>query len=118
MSISCLNLLVIRSSDVKNLVVFYECLGLHFEEHQHGDSAITYAGRVSSTVFEIYPATEKNTSTIGVRFGFETSEIVDSMEKIRSSRGTVLSEPKKSPWGLGAVVADPEVHRIEFVQPV
>ena len=51
-----LNLLVIQSEEHSNTVRFYELLGLHFQEEQHGKGPVHWAATSGGLVMEIYPA--------------------------------------------------------------
>ncbi|MCE3019138.1 MAG: hypothetical protein LW870_25135 [Pirellula sp.] len=48
-------LLVIRTTDIEQVLGFYESLGLDFIEHRHGTGPIHFATELSDLVFENYP---------------------------------------------------------------
>ena len=51
---SC-NLTVIRVSNLDKALLFYEQLGLLFEQHKHGSGPTHYAATVGPHTFELYP---------------------------------------------------------------
>jgi lactoylglutathione lyase len=114
--VQSLSLIVIRSLNPDHAVRFYRALGLHFERHRHGSGPEHYAAEVGSVVLEIYERGGPTDSTEATRLGFQVSNLKDSLVAARSTGGTVLVEPKRSPWGERAVVLDPDGHRVELTQ--
>ena len=111
-----LNLLVIRSLEPKRTVAFYELLGIAFQEEQHGKGPIHWAAELEGVVLEVYPA--KSAEEVGQtsRLGFKVEAISEVVIGIVEAEGTIVSEPKQSPWGLRAVVRDPDNRTVELVQ--
>jgi catechol 2,3-dioxygenase-like lactoylglutathione lyase family enzyme len=107
-----LNLVVIRVADLDKSRLFYEQLGLKFEQHQHGKGPIHFACEKDDIVFEIYQS--DTAETINTRLGF----IVDDLDKILDhvSGESVLVVPKQSEWGYRTVIIDPDGHKVELVQ--
>lgn len=50
-----LKLIVLRTSDIKELADFYTLLGLEFSYHKHGNSPYHYSAPIRGTILEIYP---------------------------------------------------------------
>lgn len=110
-----LSLVVIRVSDITRSVEAYSVLGITFQQEQHGNGPVHYSGSVGETIFELYPATEKSPVT-SCRLGFAVACIDDLIATWRESGREIVSEPTESPWGLRAVIADPDGHKIELTQ--
>lgn len=110
-----LNLIVIRSPDAARLAGFYQTLGLVFELHRHGSDPEHFASENGSCVFEIYPASSEATS--GLRLGFEVQDVSYTVQLLINSGATVLKAPSPSPWGLRAVLQDPDGNKLELTQP-
>ena len=110
-----LSLIVIRVADIDRSAAFYSALGFTFEREQHGSGPKHYSTMANNIVFELYPASGRFPVTT-LRMGFFVSSIDAVLQVWRQSDCKVLSEPKDSPWGLHAVVADPDGHRIELTQ--
>lgn len=110
-----LSLVVIRVSDLERAASFYSAIGLLFEREQHGSGPEHYAAAVGGTTFELYPSSERH-PVAPVRLGFTVTSIDAVLSQWRHAGGRVASEPEQSPWGLRAVVEDPDGHRIELSQ--
>jgi lactoylglutathione lyase len=116
MSDISLNLVVLRTPDVKRAVEFYTNLGLTFVQHRHGKGPEHFSAGLAGAVFEIYPQTPDTPSTLGTRIGFHVPSIDATLAGLSDYPGAVLSPAKNSEWGWRAVVADPDGHRIELTQ--
>lgn len=110
-----LSLVVIRVSDIDRAARFYSAIGLHFEREQHGSGPSHYAAAVGGTTFELYPSSERH-PVAPVRLGFTVTSIDATLIELKHAGGRVISEPAESPWGVRAVIDDPDGHRIELSQ--
>ena len=108
-----LNLLVIRSSNLEQAKAFYEALGLRFEAHQHGKGLPHFAAVKNGIVFEIYPRADGQ-STTATRLGFKVDAIEETIAKLLRAGGKIVTSPKSSPWGVRAIVKDPDGHKVEL----
>ncbi len=111
-----LKLVVLKTLEVDRLLTFYETLGIRFSEEQHGKGPLHYSATVGGIVFEIYPATDPDAAEPSVRLGFEVPNLAAKVQLLRSSGTTIVSEPKESPWGIRAVVRDPDSRALELYQ--
>jgi lactoylglutathione lyase len=109
-----LNLLVIRSLDLKSAEIFYQALGLKFVKHQHGKGLPHLAAEKDGFVFEIYPQQDKPTHH--TRLGFCVDSVARTIEVLTALGGKVLSSPRLTEWGYRAVIKDPDGHTIELIQ--
>jgi lactoylglutathione lyase len=110
-----LNLIVLRVRDIREAALFYEALGIRFKSEKHGAGPEHFSGCIGSVLFELYPI--GNGGITGTtRIGFSVPSITDAVDAISQAGGSVVSAPKESPWGLRAVVADPDGHRVELVE--
>jgi predicted enzyme related to lactoylglutathione lyase len=101
---------------VTRAVAFYTRLGLRFSQHRHGNGPEHFSAELSGTVFEIYPAAQDGSSTLGTRIGFSVPSVDAALAAIADYPGAILSPPKNSQWGRRAVITDPDGHRIELVE--
>ncbi|WP_395740257.1 VOC family protein [Prosthecobacter sp.] len=111
------NLVVLRTADLERASIFYECLGLRFIRHQHGTGPEHLAAEFDGCVFELYPQAPDGASTRATRIGFRLSSldaVITALGKVPDA--VIISPPQGSPWGLRAVVTDPDGHRIELVE--
>jgi catechol 2,3-dioxygenase-like lactoylglutathione lyase family enzyme len=109
-----LNLIVLRSRDLDHAAVFYRALGLEFIKHAHGDGPIHLASESANQVFEIYPLADGDVPTSSTRIGFAVGSVDESYQALLEAGGQSVSPPKNSAWGVRAVVADPDGHRVEL----
>jgi len=110
-----LNLLVIRAADPPRLVEFYTKLGLSFVKERHESGPAHYSCDTGGSVFEIYPLTKHGQPTTGTRLGFGVSSLNEVLQEIkRSDSSRVVQPPQETAWGLTAVIADPEGHKVEL----
>jgi predicted enzyme related to lactoylglutathione lyase len=110
-----LNLVVIRVSDLEATQRFYEALGLHFAHERHGNGAEHLATELGGVVFEVYPRGNSPVTT-GVRLGFRVASVTAIVAAVQQFGAEVVTPPTEGPWGLRAVVVDPEGHRVELIQ--
>ncbi|HUG18712.1 MAG TPA: VOC family protein [Planctomycetaceae bacterium] len=116
MTAARLNLLVIRSQEPARTVHFYELLGLRFQEEQHGKGPVHWAAESGSLVMEIYPAQSECEVERTTRLGFEVVDVESILASLRNHDVQVVSDLKQSPWGLRAIVRDPDGRSVELVQ--
>ena len=110
-----LNLVVIRSTDLDRSARFFAALGVELSREIHGSGPEHLAGRAGSVVLELYPSESAGTTTV-VRLGFCVQSIAKVLASLANEGGVVLSPPTGSPWGLRAVVVDPDGHRVELTE--
>ncbi|MCR9201471.1 MAG: VOC family protein [Planctomycetaceae bacterium] len=110
-----LSLIVLRVADIESAVEFYSAIGLAFEREKHGTGPEHFSTALGDAVFELYPASERFPVSTS-RIGFAVASIDTVLASLRKMSGEVLTEPKQTQWGLRAVVADPDGHRVELIQ--
>ena len=111
-----LKLIVLKTLQLDCLLAFYSTLGIRFVEERHGTGPLHYSAIVGGTVIEIYPATASNSVDSDVRLGFDVANVMGTIEAMRMAGSQIISEPKKSQWGLRAVVRDPDGRAVELYQ--
>lgn len=110
-----LNLVVIRVADVEQAQQFYETVGLRFTRERHGKGPEHLAANADGTIFEVYPRGNA-ASTASVRLGFRVVSVAEVIAAVQQIGAEIASPPTETPWGLRAVVIDPEGHRVEISQ--
>ena len=110
-----LNLVVLRAADLDRSGRFYRALGIPLRPERHGAGPEHLAGAAGPATFEVYPAGAAG-ATAGVRLGFRVASAADAVAAAVGAGGTLVQPPKPGPWGLRAVVADPDGHRVELVE--
>lgn len=110
-----LNLVVLRSPDLDRAETFYRSLGINFAREKHGRGPEHLAAVLGDVVFEIYPQTGEQ-GTLEVRLGFRVISLEAALARGIANGGTIVSPATQSPWGLRAVLADPDGHRVELLE--
>jgi catechol 2,3-dioxygenase-like lactoylglutathione lyase family enzyme len=109
------NLIALRSADLRRAETFYNLLGITFNRERHGSGPEHLAGRLGSLVFELYPL-EGGGATTSVRLGFRIPSVRETVAKLAEAGARIAIPPTSGTWGLRAVVTDPDGHRIELVE--
>ncbi len=112
-----LNLVVIRAAELEQARLFYSAIGLQFTRERHGNGPEHLAATVGGLTFEVYPATSES-QTVNTRIGFSVPSIGSVLRTLEELGSKIITPPQESPWGLRAVVADPDGHRIELIQSI
>lgn len=115
-STSRLNLIVIRAMEPSRTLSFYTMLGMTFQQEQHGSGPVHWAADLDGIVLEIYPAKSADEVDAATRLGFNVNDAVSVLDTLRLSDVTIISELKKTKWGLRAVVRDSDGRSVELVQ--
>jgi predicted enzyme related to lactoylglutathione lyase len=116
MSNITLNLVVLRSPDVPRAAAFYTRLGLQFSQHRHGSGPEHFAAELPGGVFELYPLSPDESSTLGTRIGFRVPSVDAAIAAVSDYPGAVVTPARDSEWGRRVVLADPDGHRVELLQ--
>ena len=111
-----LNLVVLRSGNLDAAERFYATLGLRFGRHRHGRGPMHLCAEDAGLTFEVYPSREGQPSTSGARLGFEVDDLAHVLKGLVEAGGRLIHTPRPSPWGIRAVVDDPDGHRVELIQ--
>lgn len=112
-----INLIVIRSNQIKSLANFYELLGIQFEYHKHGNGVYHYAAIVNETVFEIYPLLKnQEKADKSLRLGFEVDELDCLIKKLQINSIQIQQYPTLSEFGYIAIIKDLDGRKIELKQ--
>lgn len=111
-----LNLLVIRSEEPSNAVDFYELLGLHFQEEQHGKGPVHWAAQSGGLVMEVYLARSSDEVDRTTRLGFDVDDVQSVVDSLREHGLEIVNDLKQTQWGLRAVVKDSDGRSVELIQ--
>lgn len=110
-----LTLIVIYARNLEATREFYAALGITFQDEQHGSGPRHYAATLGGAVFEIYPLRDDEPMG-GLRLGFGVESVDRTVQSLRQRQIKIVTEPRDSPWGRRAVVADPNGNRVELTQ--
>ncbi len=110
-----LSLIVVYARNLEATREFYAALGITFQDEQHGNGPRHYAATLGGAVFEIYPLRDDEPIG-GLRLGFGVESVDRTVQSLRQRQVKIVTEPRDSPWGRRAVVADPNGNRVELTQ--
>ena len=114
-----INLIVIKTHKLHELVDFYKLLGLDFDYHQHGSGVFHYVATINEIVFEIYPLPKKTIEAdTTTRLGFEIENLDALILKLQEKNIKIVSLPSKTEFGYIAVVEDLDGRKIELTEKV
>jgi predicted enzyme related to lactoylglutathione lyase len=82
---------------------------------QHGGGPEHLANDVGGMVFEIYPQGDLP-STSSIRLGFRVTSLAATLAAVATVAGEVIAPARESPWGIRAIVVDPDGHRVELLE--
>lgn len=112
-----LTLVVLKTRQMEQLRLFIQTLGIELKEEQHGKGPIHFAGRVGGTVIEVYPLKDDGTPVdASTRLAFAVDNLAEIVQKLQSIGTQIITVPKETPWGLQAVVRDPDGRAVELSQ--
>ena len=113
-----LNLIVIRTNQLKVLMEFYQCFELKFDYHRHGKGVMHYSCEMNNgVVFEIYPLLKSQTSPdISTRLGFTVQSLTNTIQQLEKLNATIVQVPKMTEWGKRAVVKDWDGRKVELIE--
>jgi lactoylglutathione lyase len=118
-----LGALILFASDIEETVAFYRVLGLPLDVDEHDDGGpLHYACELQGCHFAIFP-TEGEGRAPGMRQpgasfpGFTVDAVEETVGALRAHGAKVLQEPSPYPWGIRAVVEDPDGRPVEVYTP-
>lgn len=112
-----LALLVLKSRQLDRLRTFYGCLGIEWVEERHGKGPLHFSGKLGDSVLELYPLPEGAGPTdTTTRLGFAVADLPPIMSALETLGVTIITKPVQTPWGLRAVVEDPDRRQVDLYQ--
>ncbi len=113
MTTVALRLVVLRCADLARAASFYRALGFDLVEEQHGAGPRHFSCTLGDVILELYPQGE-GAASAGLRLGLRVSDVAAVVASIRAAGvGAVLRAVDDPP---GALVRDPDGHRLELEQ--
>jgi hypothetical protein len=110
----CLSLIVLRSARMGPMLNFYAALGVELKPEQHGSGPVHLAGRAGGVVLEVYPLAE-GCDEERVRLGLTVPDLAVALRAL-AGEGFPQTGPAPTPWGLRAVVRDPDGRAVELYE--
>ena len=112
--------LILFSHQVPAVIRFYRAIGLELERESHEEGPVHYVADLGPThfaVFEGAPGEAPEFRSGGSTFpGFAADSLEDAVSGAKSVGARVVQEPTEYPWGMRALVVDPDGRVIELFQ--
>lgn len=108
-----LKLVVIRSTQMERVAQWYRLLGIEFASETHGKGPTHFAVEIAGTVFEIYPVKDEAGVDRTTRLGFSVPDLRATITSMQNMGGEIVQAPQASPWGMRAVVRNPDGRTVE-----
>lgn len=105
----------LRCADPERAAAFYAALGLSVSNDRGGEGPVHCVVAAGPISLRLCPL-EALRGTVGARLGFMVGNLAAVLSAVTGSGGQVLREPHATPFGMRAVLADPDGHRVELTQ--
>ncbi len=110
--------LILFSSRVGAVLDFYNAIGVVLEPEAHGEGPTHYAAEVNGIHLALYQAPDGRAPDFregGCTWpGFVVSDLAATLQRLVPLATNVLAGPEERPWGIRAVVEDPDGRPIEL----
>ncbi|PQO38535.1 VOC family protein [Blastopirellula marina] len=111
------NLVILRSLDLDQLCRSYQMFGLAWVRERHGKGPEHFSTTIDDFVLELYPARSAEHVDATTGLGFRLNDIAAVVEQLRLAGTRIVREPESMPWGLQAIVQDPDGRSVILTQP-
>ncbi len=112
--------LILFTPKVERVVAFYREIGIPLEEERHEDGLLHFAcelGPVHFAVFAAESGSAPDWRTGGsAYFGIAVASIDDAFTGARRANAPIIQEPQEYPWGMRALVLDPDGRVVELFE--
>jgi predicted enzyme related to lactoylglutathione lyase len=121
-NVTGLGAVVLFARNVSTTTAFYQAIGLNLRAEDHGNGDVHFATDVDGVHFAVF-ASRSDTAAPAFRdggsslLGLNVHSVTAAVEAAKQHRATVLEEPTQYPWGLRAVIVDPDGRSVEVVEP-
>lgn len=112
--------LILYTRRLAETVAFYRALGMPLEEESHEGGPRHYACDLGPTHVAVYEAAGGRAQARGsagsVMAGFTVGSVTEAIAAVRSFGAHVVEEPSEYPWGMRALVDDPDGRTVEIFE--
>lgn len=127
MSVPELGALILFAGELGRVVAFYRALGLPLAEERHGTGPAHFACELGGVHLAVFAAADgapgapsaQAFRSAGSSFpGFAVASVERTVAELRALGAEVEQEPVRTPWGVRALVRDPDGRVVEvFSRP-
>lgn len=112
-AVTALAAVVFTCKDLDKSVKFYRALGVDVRESKHGGT-VHFTCALVGVHFALYPGTDVGPQS-GCQLGLMITNLEGSLVATKALGATMLAPPTQKPWGITAMVEDPDGRKIELV---
>jgi lactoylglutathione lyase len=114
-AVTALAAVVFTCQDIDKSVRFYKSLGFEVRETKHGGVA-HFTCSLGGCHFALYPhdGVERGAQS-GVQIGVMVTNLNGAIASVAATGANVLQKPTPKPWGITALVEDPDGRKVELV---
>lgn len=115
-TVTALAAVVFTCKDIDRSVRFYKALGVEVRETRHGGSGPHFTCSLGGVHFALYPTDDvERGAQSGVQIGLMVTNLDGAVAAVKAAGANVLQAPTPKPWGITAIVEDPDGRRVELV---
>lgn len=105
--------ITLYAHDIHKTAKVYECLGVSFDEEQHGGGPVHLACETNGQVLEIYPGLE--TSSRSALLGFEVTDLEQTKKNLENAGAVIVRDIAIVADARRLIASDPDGREL-FVQ--
>ncbi|MHA6763855.1 VOC family protein [Streptacidiphilus sp. PAMC 29251] len=110
-----LNYLALKCLRLEECLAFYSALGFVFVPETHQRVPLHHAARQHGLTLELHGAEARGDLTgDGTRLGLAVPDLAAAVADAVAAGGVLQSPPREGPWGVRAVLVDPDGRRVEL----
>jgi dihydropteroate synthase len=110
-----LNYLAIKCVRLEACLAFYSALGFEFEPEVHSQVPLHHVARKGDQTLELHGAAARGEPTgDGTRLGLAVADLPAAVAAAVAAGAVLQRPPQEGPWGLRAVLVDPDGRRVEL----
>lgn len=118
-----LGVVVLWTSQLQKMRLFYSGVGLSLEEERHGDGPIHFTMDIAGVHFAVYEETKAGSPGLPSRgqsgfthIGFAVDDLESCFARLKSLGAPVAWEIQSKPWGKAAMFLDPDGRSVEIFE--
>jgi catechol 2,3-dioxygenase-like lactoylglutathione lyase family enzyme len=106
--------LQLHARDLAKSVAFYTACGLPLVERRHG-GPVHHTCSLGGVHFAIYPDDAASGPQSASTIGITVPNLQNALNALRALGAKIVEEPRPRPWGVSAIVEDPDGRRVELL---
>ncbi len=113
-SMLAVSALVLHANDLDKSVAFYRGCGVGLVERRHG-GPVHFACAVGGVHVSVYASVHEQPPQTGTALGLTVADLQGAVTALKLLGATVIEEARPRPWGVSAILQDPDGRRVELL---